>query len=367
MALGVRTSDPLRLDFSHVRLFQPGALERISNCLRVGRRRGLAVHVVVPGTRNAANLGIFFDHGIGAQYSEHASSIGTKNGPATRALRRSLAFPNMVSTAEGGTVFESLSLAGLFVGQLPTDARFVSRDSAQIRILVDRWIAAASATSLGIPASSDLEAICQIVLESILNVMDHSGKTEDDDITRVSSMLQLRWIAISSLKVVPEGFSGEDQSTKYLATMMESHSDNRPKGFLEIGVVDDGVGIAARQSDDPEIYLQSSVVGERRALSEALAAGGTIKLRRRDCYIDKVPGYGSERIAEALIRLQGYASIRSGRLNAFLVGNSDDKSAGFDIDENVRSYIPGVISKILIPLGQRRLPKPRRPELERLF
>jgi hypothetical protein len=116
--------------------------------------------------------------------------------------------------------------------------------------------------------------------------------------------------------------------------------------YLDLTINDDGVGIPARQAQDDAIYW-SDVAHERSALASALTPRSTAKLFAYDANVRGVPGLGTSAILRHVRNLEGYATLRTGRLRATIDGTVDEH---YQIDPSTRGYVPGTLLNIIVPL-----------------
>jgi hypothetical protein len=295
--------------------------------------------------------------GVGPQLATHATAIRAGGKADTRAMRTALLEdPPLPQTS-------------LFMRDVQRHPTFVARKRGPVRDLFDEWLALFPRDPRRLPEGDERTSIVELVAEAATNILDHSDKqpwTEE----RPYSYVQLRWRTLGELQPPPEGFSGEDQSSRYLGTLLDKGSDlGSLGGLLEIAVVDDGVGIAPRFALDHTVVEQDDPANERENFAAALAAGGTVKLRAKDCPVEmNPPGFGSEKILAAIRDLFGYVSIRSGRLVAYASATDGlDDGAGFTIEPAVRPLISGTILHILVPVFSQPRPHPISDDPQRLF
>src|SRR5205807_10006310 len=161
------------------------------------------------------------------------------------------------------------------------------------------------------PAS--LDALRILCWEAVTNVDDHATRRPLLHGTPVLASLALRWYHFSEIRAAPPtGAAGWMQRTLGRGRgRVDTQSDVR--GFVEISVLDDGVGIAARQSGDEAIYWKA-MARERQYVLDALAERGSIKPKTQDTKTRGDVGYGFTHINSSLQRLGAWASLRTGRL-----------------------------------------------------
>jgi hypothetical protein len=125
-------------------------------------------------------------------------------------------------------------------------------------------------------------------------------------------------------------------------------TSRKRQDYIEICVNDDGVGIAARQSQNSSIYWGPKAP-EHQAVRDALTAHSSVKLRTQDCRVRGVPGQGYTYIDACLRALKGFAIIRTGRLMAVLDG-TQEAGPGFELLAGSQGYMPGTALSVLIPI-----------------
>jgi hypothetical protein len=139
---------------------------------------------------------------------------------------------------------------------------------------------------------------------------------------------------------------------RYLEAM-QLPSERERLGWVEIVVIDDGCGLASRQSQDDEICL-GDPMAEDEALGEALTSGVSVKPVTRDAPANGDPGYGFTYIADGLRRYRAYAELRTGR-RLLTLDASGPRCDGFVIRERVLGWMPGTALHIVFPLNAQQL------------
>ena len=127
---------------------------------------------------------------------------------------------------------------------------------------------------------------------------------------------------------------------------VDTQSDVR--GFVEISVLDDGVGIAARQSGDEAIYWKA-MARERQYVLDALAERGSIKPKTQDTKTRGDVGYGFTHINSSLQRLGAWASLRTGRL-LVTCDAAPRGTAAFVMQARTHPYVPGTALEVIVPV-----------------
>lgn len=347
----------VRLDLSRLEHTQPGAAPRLTNTFRSIAHDARAFDVTVPSEPSGFNprLQPLLNAGMGLPIARHASTISTRRKKQTGPLRKQLAD---APPAYGD--------GRLIIFNLSRHSEFVRRSETAVRQMLAAWTKNDAPPESRRLSTSSFSKVATLVSESIWNVQDHSDKYPLPGELAVTSAIGVQWRPSTRFsELVPEGFKGEDRSTIYFDRVLQG--ERQVLGFIEIIVNDDGVGFAARHSQQGSIYSTSTDPADERSIfAEALTAGGTVKLRSQDCLVDKQPGYGSALIAEAINQTSGFASIRSGRWLAYLDG-ATKQSSDFEFEDDWRTYIPGTTLQISVPVFADSVTEPHPPAQQEMF
>jgi hypothetical protein len=195
------------------------------------------------------------------------------------------------------------------------------------------------------PANFDrdrLRDVIKFTFEAIQNVYDHARRKPLPEGTKVVSYFLLGYYKSIAGHPDPTGRL-RGYGERLLALTGRKRTD-----FVQVCVNDDGVGIAARQSQDAEIYREP-IEKEESAVREALKAHSSVKLRAQDCRIRGTAGAGYTYIDSCLRALRALAVLRTGRLLAVLDG-TNDAEAGFALVNSSLGYMPGTTLDVLIPI-----------------
>ena len=148
-------------------------------------------------------------------------------------------------------------------------------------------------------------ALIEVGYEGIANIVDHAfNRPFDSDGSRVAFCLMSWHADISAGSEDDLGLA--DYIRRARAELGASLS------WLSISIVDDGNGLPARQSLDPNIY-EARIAAEEEALAKALERGSSVKLAAGDAVVRGDPGWGLELIAGSVLDASGFASLRTGR------------------------------------------------------
>jgi hypothetical protein len=182
----------------------------------------------------------------------------------------------------------------------------------------------------------------KLSFESIENVYDHAARKPLPKGAKVLSYFLLGYYKSVRGHPDPNGrLQGYDERLASLTS--RSRTD-----FIQVCVNDDGVGMAARQSQDPDIY-RGAIEEEKAAVREALTTNSSVKLKTQDCRVRGVSGFGYTYIESSLRSLRALAVLRTGRLLAFLDG-TEESGRGFDLVAGILGYMPGTTLDVLIPI-----------------
>lgn len=189
-----------------------------------------------------------------------------------------------------------------------------------------------------------------MAFEAVTNVVDHAYRQPWEPAGCSLSYLSLRYYEKLTAK------RGEHVGLQ--AYISRAKADARAAnqaiiGWVELVVCDDGVGIAARQSRNSDVYRDAPEL-EEQSLRDALSTRESIKLLTRDAVTVGEPGYGYTLIADALERLGAHAALRTGRRLAELDGTLPD-AKNFRLRADVLGWMPGTALHVVFPLRDPQL------------
>lgn len=321
---------------SHV---EPGAGFRFGNALRRWGLRELTVQVPDPGDFGNRWFLTFTRSGIGLALSASAGKIFAANRDVTHELRDYYAAKGNVPGTNYGIRTE-LSTGAL----TPDEERFgcVFRDLA-VNVQL-------SATELSHTAWC---ALTNLLYEAVLNVVDHAFKDPWPRPPAETSQ-PLSYLSLRRYKDVSAEGSSHGGLREYLRRAKVSAKEDRQDilKWIELVACDNGIGIAARQSQNACIYREPIDV-EDDVLREALAVGGSIKLKSGDAAVHGDPGYGLSIIAGGLKKVGAYAALRTGRRLVELDSTLD--SPHFIVREEVLGWMPGTALHVFFPVRNPQL------------
>jgi hypothetical protein len=175
------------------------------------------------------------------------------------------------------------------------------------------------------------QAVTEIAYHAVQNVFDHAYRKPFVGETNIFSFIVAR-----RRTDLPTHLSS------YARTIQPMPHDS----YLELTINDDGIGIPARHAQDDTIYWGDSG-DEHQALASALAPRSTAKLLAYDATVRGVPGLGTSAILRNVRDLNAYATLRTGRFQTTIDGTTDEH---YQIDPEVRGYVPGTLLNILVPI-----------------
>jgi hypothetical protein len=333
------------IDFSNCRAVQLGAAWRLGSIFRrFVENGGLHVSVPPPGNFTSSWFTTFTRSGLGQLIATRASSIVSPDGDVTEAVRAHYDLPvrearNAIALSGIGTIekYATDDFPKHFAGWLK-----------QTNIGAELGIGERGDPDTG---SENFKALCSLCLEGMQNVVDHSSKKPLTTEMAIDANFSVRYFNSAEPGASP------GPGTEFLEIMINSHDESRMRGLIEIVIADDGVGMAARQALWSDLYTES-FPEERSILEQALATGGTVKLRSRDSeFRGKVPGLGTRFIADALASLHGFLGLRTGRALVTCDGSRGEASE-YVINDSPQSMILGTVLQVVIPLYENQLTLP---------
>ena len=155
-----------------------------------------------------------------------------------------------------------------------------------------------------------LQDLIKLSFEAIQNTYDHARRKPLPEGARVVSYALLGYF-----KLIEDNHPDPDGRLRTYLTRLPTLTSRARTDFIEICVNDDGVGIAARHSQDPSIYW-GPATREIETVLDALSAHSSVKLRSQDSRVRGTPGQGYTYIDSCLRAIRAFAILRTGRLLA---------------------------------------------------
>jgi hypothetical protein len=206
-----------------------------------------------------------------------------------------------------------------------------------------------------------LSPVIHLFYEAVQNCYDHCERKPLPSTASVISYLAMRYH--ETMNITQAISLKLPEYLRRTKEVIEGNSGEYSGAYLEVVVNDDGVGIPARLSLNPNI-AEEPFEGERQLVLEALNTRASVKLRSLDCIIRGDTGYGFLAIGDSLRRLGAFAAIRTGRSFAYFdateqaSSESDRDSALFRALPTPLGNMPGTSLQVIFPhrLGQRPIP-----------
>jgi hypothetical protein len=323
------------IDLKNCRHVDAGAAWRVGNALRL--LMGSEVTVLVPEGLDTGNRNwfSFFTHsGLGFSIAQFASIIRAGEHDMTTVVRDYYSKPRsyVEIPIDAWASSTYLYIPNLLRGELSPD------DSSDFNLRL-RPLLATSPFDLRAYSGKALAATFRILFEAVQNTWDHSDKSPWPAGHPVSSSL-----AIRHFKNIPPPKAVSGEFTTFLRQVEEPSLES--EGFIEIVVVDDGVGVAARYSQDKGIY-KGPFDAEVNVTAAAFQDGHSVKLSTSDATLRGSPGYGFTKIIDGLRKLNAFTLLRTGRVLFFF--DSTLESESFTCLPTPLGYMPGTAIQIIFP------------------
>lgn len=237
------------------------------------------------------------------------------------------------------------------------------RQPAQFQTVIDSMIKQSLAASGGVKElnSSDLEDLGRIFYELFLNTHEHGTRSE----------VRSEWIKPGVRVIYTHGINFTEKGltnisekqprlSKYLNSVSKKHHSDKQKRFIEISIIDAGLGYCHRWlADHPS---------EREDLNISIKAEYDIFKKcftfRQSSTGEYNKGHGLAAVMDRLTKLDGFMHVRSGRLSLYRdfieTPYLTDKSCTFSDWGSAQSAdykitpmpeATGVAITLLIPLG----------------
>lgn len=331
----IARSGAIEVDLSGLEFVEIGAGWRLGNAISAWSRRG-AVTVNVPSPEKFSDtwFKVFTRSGLGLALAAHELEVRCEGRDITAAVR----------DYYGGLAGVAKARNNVVIGDL--DRRVELRDPD---VFAEEFSNLAHYVGLdyvdSVPKAQRIPFL-SMIREAIANVYDHAYRRPCPGLRSRLAYASLRRYA--TLTTAP----GDGSMEQYLEAV-QVPAERERVGWIEIVVIDDGCGVATRQSQDPEI-CSGDPQAEDDALGEALTSGISAKPKTRDAPANGDPGYGFTYIADGLRRHQAYAELRTGR-RLLTLDASGPRCDGFVIREQILGWMPGTALHIVFPLNSQQL------------
>ncbi|HWH19968.1 MAG TPA: hypothetical protein VN671_05510, partial [Solirubrobacterales bacterium] len=251
-----RTPRAVDIDLSGCRVLPPGAGLRLGNAMSRWADHGqVTVTVPDPGDFSGEWFKRITRSGFGLALARFATEIKTADGTdITSSVREYYDGPGMRSSTNNYAVVVNLPETSLVEG---LDAFNESLGPMAIRVGLDYAAIGASAR----------EALRQASFEGVENVLDHAFRSPYD----AGDRMTLSYFSLGFHRKIDRNRAPSDEFVSYLKELTQKLPTDRPhRGFVEVVVLDTGAGLAARQSQDEQIY-EGSIATEVEYTRAALA------------------------------------------------------------------------------------------------
>lgn len=339
LGANVEPDENVTIDLSQCEFIDPSAGWRLSNSLRRHAQRGL-LEVILPDRAQIAGeqwFKSFTRTGLGYAIAFHCSRVrSVSGGDITAELKE------YYMRVDGKPSATHMLISGIR-DRRPFNVDDFPQFNGKFRGLLSKLYAQT-------PKLASLHALSTFVFEAVQNIYDHSHAKPLPPGTPVFDYLCVNYY--KDIRNPPD--VGRHLAT-YLKRLNEVLPPERRSGFIEVVANDDGVGVAARQSQVSDIYWRNDRREEKAALIQALARGGSIKFITQDCPIRYDPGLGTYKILDALRKLSAFAFIRTGRLLAYFDGADVSQDAFGIVGEDELGYMPGTALNVIVPIVDSQL------------
>jgi len=324
------------LDLRKVNHVALGAGWRLGNAISIWSQHGLRALVPDPGDFSGNWFRLFTKSGIGHALAAHGVRVETDAGDISREIERYYRGGRREMTGTNNVIVCDL------------DRRIELRDPDVFADVFGEWSPYVGLQQIAAAPKVNRISFLAMIREAIGNVYDHAYRSPFRGASRLSYVSLRRY---KKLEAQPGSNLG-----RYLEATAGSGRAEESLGWIEIVVVDDGCGMAARQSQATDIYC-GDPGREDEAMLAALESGGSIKPSTKDAITHGDPGYGFTYIADGLRRFDAYAELRTGRRGLFYDGSQGEQD-GFIISEEASGLMPGTVLHVIFPLrtGQLQIP-----------
>lgn len=327
----------IALDLSQCVHIDVGASWRLGNIFRIIASTN-KISVVTPEGIDPESrkwFKLFTHSGLGFYMARYATTIISGSRDITPAVRSYYSEPRstlrLPVNAWGSSTL--VYIPDIHSGDLPFD------DPSDFNQIFATLLGA-SAFDLQAYSPTTVSSLLRLLYEAGQNIWDHADKPPLAEGTEILSSFALRYF-----KQIRPPKAATSEFSSFLQRLEEIETQDT-RGFLELTVTDDGVGIAARHSQNPEIQ-KASFESELGALVAAFSDGGSIKLKLYDTAIRGTPGFGFTQIAQALRDINGFGLLRTGRALAYFDPTlHHDTFVPYSVPFG---YLPGTVIQIVFP------------------
>lgn len=331
----VAEAGPIVVDLSELSFVEIGAGWRLGNAISAwSRHADVTVKVPAPGNFAGSWYRAFTRSGLGLSLAAHRVKVESGNQDLTQEIRQYYEALGPVAASSTNVV-----LAGL-------ERRVELRDPDLFATEFSNWAPYVGLDWVNSATKAKRISLLSMIREAIANVFDHAYRAPCEHLQNKLSYLSLR--RYERLTTAP----GDGSMERYLNSIQDDQGSEQT-GWIEIVVVDDGVGIAARHSQNPSV-CNEDLSTEDETLASALRSGASVKRRTCDAPAQGDPGYGFTYMADGLWRFRAYAELRTGR-RLLTLDASGPECDGFVIREQELGWMAGTALHVVFPLYSTQL------------
>lgn len=326
---------PIVVDLSELSFVEIGAGWRLGNAISAwSRHADVTVKVPSPGNFGGSWYRAFTRSGLGLSLASHTLKLESDSQDVTHEVRQYYEGLGQVTASSTNVIVPRL------------ERRVELRDPDLFATEFSRWAPSVGLEWVDSATKARRISFLSMIREAIANVFDHAYRSPCEQVDSKLSYLSLR--RYESLTTAP----GEGSMERYLNSIQDDQ-ESEQVGWIEIVVVDDGVGIAARQSQNPNVCSED-LSSEDETLASALRSGHSVKRTTCDAPAQGDPGYGFTYMADGLWRFRAYAELRTGR-RLLTLDASGPECDGFVIREQELGWMAGTALHVVFPLYSTQL------------
>jgi len=331
----IAEGEAILVDLSELSFVEIGAGWRLGNAISAwSRQADVTVKVPPPGDFAGSWYKTFTKSGLGLPIAVHRVKIESDGQDITEEVRRYYEQLGPVTASSTNVV-----VAGL-------DRRVELRDPDLFATEFSSWAPTVGLEWVDSAAKAKRIAFLSMIREAVANVFDHAYRAPCEYLESKLNYLSMR--RYERLTTAP----GDGSMERYLRSIQDDR-ESEQEGWVEIVVVDDGVGIAARHSQNSNV-CNEDLSTEDEMLGSALTSGASVKRRTCDAPAQGDPGYGFTYMADGLWRFRAYAELRTGR-RLLTLDASGPSCDGFVIREQELGWMTGTAMHVVFPLYSNQL------------
>jgi hypothetical protein len=200
--------------------------------------------------------------------------------------------------------------------------------------------------------SDQIASFDKIVNEALENCLEHAYDTTDTASPRI--VAARRFSAKHFYDITDTGLPGAYKPTRISYWLHPLLSGNIGCDFLELSIVDAGVGIKTRLASALETYLRRKLAGLRDLvpgdITDSAALLFALSRSKSTCAqdsADNIRGYGLYKLRDHVQAWNGLLYIRTGRARFIYAPGTDAP------DVAIKTYFPGTQIRVWLPVADR--------------